>query len=197
MKKLRNIIIGLLSLPFIFEAAYLIHETGHALITVALGGWITFIDLFNGMRIYPRPEPSPYDTHHIFNLGYYHPDPTDLESGLIRLAGVSATTLVGLVCLVILAWLRPQKPWLRIPLAMSALLLPLDLLAYSIFPVVGLRHGIFFGERVPEPLIGAVKVGLSPAFYFLIIIVFSLLYYTAVVFVLSNSRFAIFRLKYQ
>jgi len=75
--------------------------------------------------------------------------------------GRGTTALIGWFVGVLLMLLR-SKGLLRALELAFAIFLPLDLISYSLFPLIGLRHTIITGGKNPEPYLAALDLGISP-----------------------------------
>jgi len=144
-----------------------VHELGHAIWGVALGGSLDYMKIAY-FEVYPR-----FNVTSKFILGYVVVTglQTDFAYGLFRLSGSMTTNIVSwLLALILLRknFGRKTQDALKI-LGLFGLL---DLPFYTVFPQIGLRHWIFLGGDEPEPLLGARKIGVpDPAFYIIVIFI--------------------------
>jgi hypothetical protein len=65
-------------------------------------------------------------------------------------------------------WIFRLGGWLRFLLVAEALMF-VDLPLYTFLPLLGLRHFFFVGGASPEPLEGAIQLGL-PAWLFMVLV---------------------------
>ena len=151
-----------------------LHEAGHGLTALAFGEQIISLHMFPGFQLYPVLKWEGWNLN-LASIGFTLPD-SDWQNGLILLMGAGTTALVGILALVLLALQRVQGAFRRL-LLFSALLLPLDMIAYTVFPALGLRHWIFIGGLYAEPLLGAQLLGFTPTTFYLVLLAASLLFY--------------------
>lgn len=140
-----------------------VHEFGHALWGIALGGRLDYIKI-TFFEIYPRFAITPQ-----FCLGYVVVTGlAGFEYGLFLLGGSLTTNIVSwLLALILLK--RSLRYKTQVALRILGLFGLLDLPFYVLFPQIGLQHWIFLGGDTPEPLIGARKMGMpDPAFYIMV-----------------------------
>ena len=142
-----------------------IHELGHGLMAVLLGGRITYFEVMPGLELFPTLARHPWDGF-VAWIGYDLPQATSFEGGVIALMGSGTTACLAALTLLGLVIIRPQGVLRSVWLA-TTLLLPLDIASYSTFPALGWRHWIIFGGTISEPLEGARAMGIPVgAFYF-------------------------------
>jgi hypothetical protein len=137
-----------------------VHEFGHALWGVVVGGRFTYMQVAF-FEIYPRLAITSQ-----FILGCVRVEGlTGFDHGLFLLGGSMTTNLVAwLLGLVLLKTELRYKT--QVTLRILGLFGILDLPFYVIFPQIGLRHWIFLGGHAAEPLVGARIMGMpDPAFY--------------------------------
>jgi hypothetical protein len=173
---MRTIIRRILIVAVVALAGLLLHEAGHGLVAMLLGGRITAFQVIPGVQLYPALEWRGPDLN-VAWIAFELPGGTPWQFGLIALMGGGTTALLGALAGLALWALRPRGP-ARDWLLAAAALLPLDLLAYSVFPVFGLRHWIVIGGARPEPAIGAQGMGITPAAYYVGLAVTAVVYYT-------------------
>jgi len=154
----------------------LIHEFGHALWGIALGGRLVYIQV-TYFELYPKIAITSK-----FQLGYVVVAglSSQFKLGLFLLAGSMTTNIASWLIVIIL--LKKQLG-LRTKMAflIAGLIGLLDLPFYVIFPQIDLRHWIVLGGSTPEPLVGARLMGVSDlVFYFIVLldtILLSLFYF--------------------
>lgn len=141
-----------------------IHEFGHAMAGIGVGGTLTYMRIAY-FEIFPRPAIVPQ-----FILGYVEVSglSTSFQHGLFLLSGSLTTNAVSWI--LALAQLRldlGQKT--RVAVKIMGLFGLLDLPLYVLFPQVGLQHWLFLGGDVPEPLIGSRKLGIPDIIFYIIV----------------------------
>lgn len=138
-----------------------VHEFGHALCGIAMGGRLTYMKIAY-LEIYPRFTITPQ-----FCLGYVVVVGllTKFERGLFLLGGSLTTNIVSwLIALILLKTEFGYRT--QVALKILGLFGLFDLPFYVLFPQIGLRHWIFLGGDTPEPLLGARNIGIpDPVFY--------------------------------
>jgi hypothetical protein len=152
-----------------------LHEAGHGLAALLLGGRITLLRVMPGIQLFPKIALVPWKGN-VAAIGIDLPAGTTRQYAFVALMGSSLTFLLGLAAGLSLLLFKPTG-WLRVLFVITALALPLDMITYSIFPVLGLRHWILFGGKKPEPLMGAVGLGVPPAVYYTVLALVSVVYY--------------------
>ncbi len=164
MKTIGNILVFVLVLVLFAVLNTFLHELGHCFTIDALGGKCEGIYFMPGIRVWPltafgQPYPYAWEPYPAFTV-YSESAPTDQGDGLVSLMGSGSTAILSLLALVGLYDLRPRG-WLRFPLLAQSFMF-LDLLFYTILPRwFGLRHLFFIGGDYPEPLNGALAMGIS------------------------------------
>jgi len=138
------------------------HEGGHALVGLAYGGKITYFEVLTGFQLYPQIALVPW-TRSVARLGLDLPSLAKWQHGLLALAGSGLTALLSYPALIIG---RKQRGWSRLFWLWLGGLLAVDIVAYSLLPLIGVSHWIFFGGTYPEPYAGAQALGLPAWAYF-------------------------------
>jgi hypothetical protein len=160
----------LLALGLVGILSFFVHELGHGLTTVALGGKFHALYIWPGVQVWPHPGRR-LTQHRMSNIGLAHLDfPADWEEegwqeGLVGLAG-SGSNLVAAGLALAALWAFRPRGWLFYLLAAESLLF-LDILLYTFLPLVGLRHFFIVGGASPEPLLSALMLGI-PAWAFML-----------------------------
>lgn len=144
-----------------------VHEAGHAVTAVLSGGRVVKIQLLT-FQIWPAIRWAEWDGM-FGGIWFKGAD----QRGLILLMGSGTTALLGLCAAVLLRVAAPRS-FFRKACLTAAVLLPLDILSYSIFPVLGWRHWILFGGYGIEPLEGALGLGIPRAAYYAGLAVYAL-----------------------
>ncbi len=141
----------------------LVHELGHGLTAAALGGRFTGLYVWPGVQVWPHPgAPYPREWQGWFGVATYLPG-ADWQRGgwrfgLVSLMGSGTNFLLAALALGCL-WLCRPRGGVRLVLLAEACMF-LDLTAYTFFPLLGLRHFLLIGGRIPEPLNGALEMGI-------------------------------------
>ncbi len=162
----------LLTLALLAPAGLLVHEMGHGLTALALGGRFTALYVWPGRELWPHPG-QPYRGAWQGQAGaaLYIPgadwQPGGWRFGVTALMGSGANVLLAALAQILLGCLHPRRGWAR-RLLLGASWLFLDLTLYTFLPLLGLRHFLFLGGAAPEPLEGAAQAGV-PAGIFLLL----------------------------
>jgi len=146
-----------------------VHEFGHVIWGVALGGRLTYMKV-TFFEIYPRLAITPQFTLGVVQVVWDMPSPPAFEYGLFLLGGSLTTNVVSwLLALFLLRMNFRFKT--QVMLKMLGLFGLLDLPFYVFLPQIGLRHWIFLGGCQPEPLMGARNIGIpDPVFYVMVVL---------------------------
>jgi len=138
-----------------------VHEFGHALWGIAVGGRLTYMKIAY-FEIYPR-----FSLTSTFVLGFVSVEglATEFASGLMSLGGSLTTNIIAwLLALILLKTKFGYRT--QVALRILGFFGLFDLPFYVLFPQLGLRHWIFLGGDTPEPLLGARNIGIpDPVFY--------------------------------
>lgn len=175
MKTFWNILIFVLILGLFVVINTFVHEFGHCFTMDAVGGKCDSIYVMPGVRIWPLitfGQPSSGWDNFIALTSYAQGAATDRANGLVSLMGSGSVALLSLLSLVGLYVFRPQG-WLRFPLLAQSFMF-LDLLFYTILPRwFGLRHMFFIGGDTPEPLNGAIRMGIPESTFIAGVLIYS------------------------
>ncbi|MEM3673819.1 MAG: hypothetical protein QW468_06355 [Candidatus Bathyarchaeia archaeon] len=142
-----------------------VHELGHALWGVLMGGALTYMQIAC-FQIYPQIAITSH-----FVLG------STMIEGLaygsyaygVMLLGGSLTTSIASWILALILLQKSFGNKKQTLLKILGLFWAVDLPFYVVFPQMGLGHWIFLGGNTPEPLIGARMMGvLDSVFYFFV-----------------------------
>jgi hypothetical protein len=158
-----------------------IHEAGHAATAVLCGGQVTKIQLLT-LQIWPAIRWADWDGM-FGGIWFTGAD----QRGLILLMGSGTTALLGLCAAIMLQIAAPRSFFRKVCLT-AAVLLPLDILSYSIFPALGWRHWILFGGYGIEPLEGALEMGIPRAVYYIGLAVYAFVCYGWILFGLRRRE---------
>jgi hypothetical protein len=174
-----SLLVFVLLLALVMVLSTLIHELGHGLTAEALGGEFISIDVYPGFQIWPdfgKPFEGGWD--HQIALMYYRYGPSwqdgNWRDGLVQLMGSGINLLLATFALVLLRVFRP-KGLFKLLLAAEALMV-FDIVFYTFLPLIGLRHLFFIGGANPEPLGGALKMGIPQPVFLLFVGVICLFY---------------------
>lgn len=165
MRRIVKLIGILLLVALLAVVGLAAHEGGHGLAAVALGGLVERFTVMPGIQVYPSLEPYPWDGN-IGSTYYRVPGLTPRKEGFISLMGSGTTALIAATAAVLLAYARPRG-FGRAMLLTIATTWPFDIVAYSVFPSIGLRHLVFIGGYSTEPLDGALALGIPAAVFWI------------------------------
>jgi len=159
-------------------AGLFVHELGHGIAAEVLGGQFNGLYIAPGVQIWPHlGEPYPNDWQGYIGLAEFTHGPdwerNGWEIGAVELMGSGSNLILAMLALVVL-WLSRASRWIRLLLLAESLLF-IDLLFYTFLPAIGLRHWIVFGGDTAEPLLGAIKLGIQPSNFMLLVALVSLL----------------------
>ena len=175
---LRTILLISLSLGIVSVLGLFIHELGHGLTAEVLGGKFKALYVLPGIQIWPNPGrlyPGVWSGYFGLAQYAYGPDwkPDSWQVGAVEFMGSGSTLFAAILALGALFLFHPLG-WPRL-LLLTCVLMFADLLFYTFLPLIGLRHWIVFGGNVPEPLEGALKLGISQWSFLLFVILVSAL----------------------
>jgi len=173
----KSVLVTLTLILLVAIGGLFLHEAGHGIAAVLMGGRITLLRVMPGIQLFPRLSLEPWNGN-VAAIGIALPEGTDTtrQYAFVALMGSGFTFLLGLAAGVLLLLFKPTG-WLRTLFVIAALALPLDIITYSLFPVLGLRHWIIFGGKKAEPLMGAVGLGIPPAVYYTVLALVCVVYY--------------------
>jgi hypothetical protein len=163
---LKKVIAATLVMPVFLLAMILLHEAGHAGAVKLLVGIDCEIFIWPGFEIYPQfghEQAAPWNG----SLAFTKVTPPEGTAALQRVLdyhdvilfmGSGFTQLLSLMSLAALSLIRPQGMllWLLVPGA----LLHTDMLSYTIFPLLHMRHLVFWGGSNSETLIALAAGGI-------------------------------------
>jgi hypothetical protein len=152
-----------------------IHETGHAITAILYGAKVTYIQFFN-IQVWPTIKYL--NCNGLFGGIKY--TPID-QNGLVTFMGSGSTAILGLLFAIGLFAIK-SRGWVWFICLFTAILLPLDIISYSVFPAIGLRHWIIFGGYGREPLEGALKMGVTQTTYYSVLVAYILICYGLVIY---------------
>jgi hypothetical protein len=168
MKTIGYILVFVLVLGLFAILNTLVHEFGHCFTVEIVGGECESIYVMPGVQVWPltgfgQAYPSLWEKY--IALTYYAEiAPTEQSRGLTSLMGSGSVAILSLLALLGLYLFRPHN-WLRLSLLAQSFMFP-DLLFYTILPHwFGLRHMFFIGGNTPEPLNGAIRMGISESVF--------------------------------
>ena len=175
---LRNILVFILVLGLVALFNLLLHEFGHCITMDAVGGDCDGVYVTPGIKVWPLKglgQRYSGSWNNYFGLTHFSQSaPNEWTDGLVFLMGSGAVAVLSLLALVVLYAFRP-KGWVRFPLLAQSLMF-LDLLFYTILPRwFGLRHFFFIGGDYPEPLDGAIQMGIPESTFITGFLVYSVL----------------------
>jgi len=161
----------------------LLHETGHGLTAKWLGGKFEAMYVFPGREIWPdfgQRYTGHWDGY--FGLAETCPapdwEPYGWQDGLVYLMGSGTSLILSALALSSLLIFKPKGILARMFL-FSESLMYLDIVSYTIFPSMGLKHFLFFGGKFAEPLIGAIWMGIPKSMFMLFIVIIFIIFTVA------------------
>lgn len=174
-------------LVLLFILATLVHELGHGLTALALGGEFNHLYIFPGVELWPELGKAysgfwPGNVALTFFRGGTHWQ--EWQVGLTLFMGSGSTLLLSFVAVFLLWWLEPRRILEKFLVTLSFGFL--DMLLYIFLPMIGLRHIVFIGGDKPEPLLGAMRMGFPPGFSLAVVLLASLLIFGVLVFYLFS-----------
>ena len=178
MKTFWNILIFVLVLGLFAVLNTFVHELGHCFTIDSVGGECEGVYVMPRTKVWPlaefgQPYPDAWDDY-IGLTVYAKAAPTEQASGFVSLMGSGSVAALSLLALFGLYIFRPQG-WIRFPLLAQSFMF-LDLLFYTILPHwFGLRHFFFIGGDTPEPLNGAIKMGIPGSTFIVGVLIYSAL----------------------
>lgn len=181
----------LLALGLTGILSFFVHELGHGLATLALGGKFHALYVWPGIEIWPDPGQR-LTTRQMSNIGLVHLDfPSEWaengwQEGLIGLMGSGSNLIAAALALLALRALHPTG-WPFLLLKAESLMF-LDILLYTFLPLVGLRHFFFIGGSHPEPLESALMLGIPAWFFMLAVLLLSALLSVAFVKTIQGAK---------
>jgi hypothetical protein len=165
----KTIAIVAVSLLLGFTMGGCMHELGHGLTALLLGGQVDDLWVFPGVDLYPQPGFSLVDEFP-FNLGGCTTSGLDApwKSNVEALMGSGSTMIVAY--LILLIPVLPKAHWITCVAILFSCILAWDIILYSTLPLIGLRHSVFVGGSKAEPFLAAVALGVPCWLYFLLLI---------------------------
>jgi len=174
MRKLHIALLMIVLIPFLLFSGASVHECGHA-ITAALCGQKVHQVTATGIQVYPRLKLLPWQVTNSSKAVYDSP-PVLWQDGLSLFMGSGLTTLVGYLVLGGILIFHPRR-WGWAVAGTTVLVFTGDMIAYAIFPQLGLRHGILIGGGSAEPVEGASLMGVPPWVFNILLTIHILLVY--------------------
>jgi hypothetical protein len=164
---LKKGVAALLVLPVFMSAMILLHEGGHAGTARLLAGIECEIYVWPGVEIYPdfgKEQLAPWNSKSLALTKVVPPANAAVlqqvmdYNNVILFMGSGFTQLLSLLALVVITLVRPKGIllWLLAPCA----LLHLDMLSYTVFPLLHLRHLLLWGGSHSETLIALGAAGI-------------------------------------
>lgn len=171
MKRVGYLIGAILVIVAASLIGMLVHEGGHTVVALAYGGKVTYVEILTGFKLYPGVELVPW-TRSVARVGFDLPKITKFQSGFLALAGSGATAFLSYLALAI-GW--KQRGLAKLFWLWLAGLMAIDIVTYSLLPLIGLDHWVFVGGGYPEPYYGARAMGVPAWVYFPVIVAHALL----------------------
>ena len=175
---IRNSLLFLLVFMVVAVLNLLLHEVGHCITMIAVGGGCEGMYVYSGIQIYPLSEfgqeyGEGWPQEALGAAVSAGSAPSEWAGGLISLMGSGTTAILSFLALIGLYLFRPRGGRRRLVVAQS--LMFLDLLTYTILPHwFGLPHFFVIGGTRPEPLNGALQMGISETAFVAGVLIFSL-----------------------
>lgn len=156
----------------------LFHEFGHLVIALIFDYHIEKIRITPFLEIFPEIKFVNFNS----DFGEVIFEITDSQKGLgiYYLSGSGLNALISLLGVLLLRNFKLPDKW-KIYLYLISLILALDIICYSIFPLFGLPHWVIIGGTSPEPFEGAKLLGISAFVYYLCLIIYSAFVYIFIV----------------
>lgn len=170
----------------------LVHELGHGMVLELSGGDIGSIHVFD-YEVYPNfGEPDSISSKAFGWISYAREPASSDARAWVALMGSGTTLLVAVVAHALMWLLRPRSRLVRYILICLGLY-HIDMLTYTVCPVLGLPRVVFFGRPMSigdaEPLRGAVKLGMSQNIFVIFVVgISAALTYSLVRFLLTPMR---------
>ncbi len=185
MFRKQQTIVYILVVLAIVALGAVVHEAGHAITAVASGSKIVSFGMIPGIQLYPEFKRIEWNRciAYLEHTGTSYP----WQRGLMLIMGAGATSGVGYLAIAGLFAFRP-KGVVRFALLGIAVFYALDIITYSLFPPLGLRHWILVGGDYPEPVVGGEKLGISRPIYYACLAFHIVVYYGLIVFYLARKR---------
>jgi hypothetical protein len=182
--KILRVFVFTLFLATIFGT--IIHEAGHCLTAVALGGRIKMIRMIPGIEIYPQVKFVGWDFS-TFGGCSTTGVKSQVGKGFGHFMGSGSTLIVAYLLLLASRFIK-QK-WICIMLLLQALIYAWDIISYSVFPLFGLRHWLIIGGLYPEPLRGAITMGCPQAVYFVCLLMHLVVFHIVLIGIVRKREF--------
>jgi hypothetical protein len=161
--KILTVIVFVILLIVIIILAVLLHEFGHGWTAELLGGEFLSVYVYPGIQVWPEfgvPFSGEWDGYAA--LMYYnqgpHWEPGGWQPGLVSLMGSGANLLFSFIALLAL-WAFQPRGLVKLILAAEGLMY-MDIVLYTFATLAGGRHLLFIGGEEPEPLVGAMAMGI-------------------------------------
>lgn len=140
-----------------------IHESGHAIVALSYGRHIEELRIGPCLQIYPKLKLVTINRD--FGEVQHDPPQSRLEEGLREIAGSGSTAIVAFLGMILLRRLHLTRRK-SFTACVVNIVLAWDIISYSIFPRIGLRHWIFVGGADTEPLRGVILLGIPEFAYY-------------------------------
>jgi hypothetical protein len=189
---IRSSLVFLLVLGLVAVINLLVHELGHCLTMNAVGSECEAIYVHPGIKIFPLNEigqkyGDEWPQGAVGATVYASAAPSEWTRGLVGLMGSGSVAVLSLLVLLGLYLFRPRGGWRSLLVAQSIMFL--DLLTYTILPRwFGMPHFFVAGGRDPEPLDGAIRMGISESVFITAVLVFSLLMTAGLIRFIARNR---------
>lgn len=173
-----SILIGVIAVLI----ALIIHEFGHALTALILGGEITAMR-FWGISLYPKLSYTGFSSGHIGYTNWTIPTFTPIKNAIILIMGSGTTLIASVISMALLYAFKPVSFFVKTILLFFSLLY-LDIITYTF----GLR---FSGGK--EPLDAAQMLGVSEFAWKLSMVILFLIFSALIILYLFKNASAQWR----
>ncbi|WP_102798026.1 hypothetical protein [Bowmanella denitrificans] len=189
MSRIQTLLSRVLLVPVFIFVSVLIHEYGHVLAVKCIPQVDVQAFIWPGIELYPKPgqihlpwssdglgymryiqnESAFKQQDYAFNLmqdwqglAIWNPrimqEPlSQAQHGWVMFCGSAANLLIATICLLVLCLFKPHRVVRK--LSILGAMLAYDMLLYSLLPLLGLRHLVFWGGYTAEPVQGLILLG--------------------------------------
>lgn len=176
----------ILLLCLIVVSSAILHEGGHVIVMFLNGMSITRVVIAPGIQIYPVFTRVEW-TGFIIGLGIERGFASDYQNGLCYVMGSGTTALCSyLLLLIVYTGLHKLRKQTIVILLILSSIWASDIITYSIFPALGLKHFIFLGGSMAEPIVGVTLMNIPKWISYSVILVHALLYYFLLIVVIKK-----------
>lgn len=161
--KILIVLVFLVLLILVSILALFMHEFGHGWTATLLGGEFLSVYVYPGIQVWPEfGVPFSGEWEGYAGLMYYnygpHWESGGWQTGLVSLMGSGTNLMFSFIALLAL-WAFQPRGLMKWILAAEGLMY-MDIFLYTFATLAGGRHLIFVGGEQPEPLLGAMEMGI-------------------------------------